>query len=170
MAGVGTALSIIGTVVSAAGTIAAGQARQRAAEYEAKQLDIRAQEERAAAGRQAEQQNRMKRLALSRIQAVSAAGGFSTTDPTTMDLMGETDEYGTYQAQMTQYGGESREAGVRAQAESARLSGQAAMQGAMFSAAGTIIGGFANVASGFGGSYPGYNVPTTSRFASTGYR
>ncbi len=49
----------------------------------------------------------MKRLALSRIQAVSAAGGFMATDPTTLDLLGDTDEYGTYQQQLTQYGGES---------------------------------------------------------------
>ena len=92
----------------------------------------------------------MKRLALSRIQAVSAAGGFMATDPTTLDLLGDTDEYGTYQQQLTQYGGESRAAGLRAQAESARISGQAAARGAMFSAASTIIGGVGNMATRYG--------------------
>lgn len=150
LAAVAAIASGVGTVLSAVGTIAAGKQQQKAANYEAAQLEVKGKEERAAAQRQGLEAAKNKRLALSRIQAVAAGSGFSATDANTLDLMGETDEYGTYQQQILQYGGESRARGYKAQAVATRMSGNAAYKGAMLSAAGTIIGGAATMYDKYG--------------------
>jgi hypothetical protein len=141
-------LQAAGTVVSAAGTIASGQSANRigqmerdrlvaqgiatkqASDYEAAQLDIQANDEFASAQREAQQQGRQKRLALSRLQAVGAAGGFTATDPSSLALADEIEKYGTLQEQMSMYGGESRRSGLRAAAEGRRFSGDSALASA----------------------------------------
>lgn len=143
--------SIAGTAVSAAGTIAAGKAAKQAADYEAKQLDIKALEEQAAGQRESEQYARKKELALSSLQAGAAGSGFSATDPTALALAGDIAKYGTYQEQMAEYGGESRRAGLESQATARRLEGRAAMKAARYGAAGTILGGISSLASKYGG-------------------
>lgn len=160
MAGVMGTLSafagIAGTALSAVGTIAAGRAQQKAANFEAAQMEAKGLEERAGAQREALAAARQKRLALSRIQANAAGSGFSATDANTLDLMGETDEYGTYQQGIIQYGGESRQNYYKAQAKATRASGQSAYKGAMLSAAGTIVGGAVTMFDKYG--RPGYGA------------
>lgn len=143
---ISTVATIAGTVISYAGTIAAGKAQQQAANYEAQQLDIKAKEEQAAAQREAEQFRRRKELALSSLQTRAAASGFTTTDPTALNLAEETEKYGTVQEQLAMYGGTSRRAGLEGQAAAARMSGQAAMQGARYKALGTVISGIGSLA------------------------
>jgi hypothetical protein len=147
----------VGALVSAAGTIAAGKAQQQAADYEAAQLDVQAKDERAAAQAQALDERRRQRLALSALTARSAASGFTATDPTTMKLAGDIAKYGEYRAQSAQYVGNSRAAGLNAQATGARLSGQAAVTGSYYGAAGTIIGGIGGMAD----TYARYSRPST---------
>lgn len=148
------ALTAIGTVVSAVGTIAAGQARMRAAEFEAKQLENQAEEERAAAQQQGFEIARQKRLAISRNVAVAAASGFSADDASTQDLLGEIEAYGTWQEQIANYGGESRAAGLRAQAKGARMTGRAGVTASYFDAASTIIGGATSMFEKYGSFKP----------------
>lgn len=155
MAGIGAIVGLIGSAVSAAGTIAAGKAQQQADEYAAVQLEMKAKEERAAAQKEAHQYERRRDLALSTVQARSAQSGFTGTDPTALAIADDIEKYGTYQAQLAQYGGESRRAGYEAQAEGKRLEGRAARIGAGYAAAGTIIGGFSGIAKGFGGGSSG---------------
>jgi hypothetical protein len=150
MAGLSSAFSLIGTLVSAAGTIAAGQASRRAAEYRAAQVDIRSREERAAGQLEARELARERRLALSRNQAVAAASGFSADDPGALDLAGDVASRGAFQEALARYGGESRGAGLRAEAQGLRLSGEAAERSAYFSAAGTILGGVSTMFERFG--------------------
>lgn len=169
--------ALAGAGITAAGTIAAGnqtaaigamerdrlqaegKAAKQAAEYQAAQLEVRAKDERAAAQREADQYQRQKKLALSKLTTRAAAGGFSATDPTTLALADEIEEYGTLQEQIARYGGESRAAGARAQAEASIYSGTTAYRSAIsqgdvayatgqakrdasyLSAAGTILGG-----------------------------
>lgn len=148
--------SLVGGVVQAGGDLRAGRAQQQAANYEAAQLDIKAKEEMAAAQLDAQQLRRNKELALSTLQARSAASGFSATDPTTLDLAGEIQEYGTLQEQLALYGGKSRRAGIEAQAEGQRAGGSAAAQGSGYSAFGSILGGvtgmarYRNIGGGYG--------------------
>ena len=152
MAAISAVLGVVGSLVSAAGTMAAGRAQEQAAEYEAKQLEIKGKEERAAAQREGQEYQRKTDLALSTLQARGATSGFSATDPTSLAIADEITKYGTYQQQMAQYGGESRQVGLEAQAETRRLEGRAARKGASYAALGTIIGGAGSAfKTGFGG-------------------
>ena len=157
MAAIGAVVSLIGTVVSAAGTIAAGERAPAAAEYQAKQLDIKANEEVAAAQREEQQTRREKNLVLSRQQALAASSGLGASDPTIADLAGETEAFGEYRAGLVRYGGEERSTGLKMQAEGARYTGESARIGATYSAFGTILGGVSSFFSkygngGFGGA------------------
>ena len=151
MAAIGAVASLVGSIVSAAGTVAAGKAQQQAAEYEAKQLDIKAKNEQAAAQREANELTRRRDLAVSTLQTRAAQSGFTATDPTALALQDEITRYGTYQSQVAQFGGEDRRAGYEAKAETRRLEGRAARIGASYAAAGTILGGIGGLAKGFGG-------------------
>jgi hypothetical protein len=159
MAGLAALASIAGTVVSAIGTIAAGKAQARAANYEAAQLDIKAKEERATAQRATLEKQREADLILSRHQALTAASGLGTTDPTVLDQAGEIAEYGTYQQQLEKYGGESRAMGLESQAYGSRMSGNARQRGATYDAFGTILGGVSTMFGRFAKAY----VPTQGR-------
>jgi len=144
MAGLGTILGVVGSVVSAVGTIAAGQASRRDAEFQAKQLDIQAKAEFAAGQREAEEIERNKKLVLSRQQALAAASGMGADDPTIVTIAAETAGYGKYQELSALAAGEMRQRQAQYAAASARATGRADAAGAWFSGAGTIIGGFAN--------------------------
>ena len=158
------ALALVATVASSAltamGTIAAGKtaeaqgrAKQQAAEFEAKQLDIKSKEEKAAGQNEMLQLRRQKNLALSRLQTVGAGSGFSATDPTSLALADEITKYGTYQEQLALFGGTARErdlqlaaSGRRFEGESALALGKAQRNASYLNAAGTIIGGVSSIA------------------------
>ena len=147
-------LTIASTAVTAIGTIAAGRAAaeqgrlaQQAAEFEAKQLEIRGKDEKAAGQREMLELRRQKVAALSRLQTVSAASGFSATDPTTLSLADEVAKYGTLQEQTALYGGDVRQnqanlaaAGKRFEGARELMLGQARERSSYFSAGGTILG------------------------------
>lgn len=165
MSTISTVATIAGTAMTAAGTIAAGKAAKVAGDYEAKQLDIKAKEEQAAAQREGEQYQRQKKLALSKVQSLAAGSGFSATDASTLADIGDIEAYGTVQQQMAEYGGTSRRAGLQAQAEAARMEGRNKKRASYYDAASTILGGVSTLAdrysgrarststSGSGGSY-----------------
>jgi hypothetical protein len=134
----------LGTIVSAAGTIAAGKAEQAAANYQAAQMDIKAKEEHAAAQREAFQLGRKKKLALSNLQARMAhSGGAGSVDEEL--IADELTEYGTMQEQMAAYGGLSRRQGLEDSAEGLRMTGKAAAAGAKTAAIGQFAGGFGTI-------------------------
>ena len=147
--GVSMAATAAGTIVGAAGARAQGKAAQAAAEFQAQQQEIRAKEEQAAAQREAQQLRRRKELALSELQARSAASGFSATDPTSLALADEIAKYGTMQEQMAMYGGTSRRAGLESQAFASRFEGRMARQAGRINAASTILGGVSSIADKF---------------------
>lgn len=164
MSGLATITAVIGavgTVVQAAGTIAAGRAERAAGEYQAKQLDRKAMEELAASQREAYEYRQNKELALSRQQAVAATSGLGATDPQVLELAGETASRGRYQESLAVYVGKERKAGLEAQAKGARLLGRAAELGTRYSAAGTILGGIGSFFDKYGriGGQPGVGAP-----------
>lgn len=144
MAGLSTILGIVGGVVQAVGTIAAGQAERQAADYEAAQLDVRAKEEKAAAFREAEEVARRRRLVLSQVQSRAAASGLGPTDDTVLNIESEIAGYGAEQEGAARAVGVMRERGLKAQAAATRASGRAAATGSAFAAGGTILGSFVN--------------------------
>jgi hypothetical protein len=161
---VGTVAGVAGTAISAGGTIAGGAANQKAANFQASQLETEAGEARAA-GRQelagaqveAEEMKRRKELVLSTLQARAAASGFSATDATTLNLAEEVEEHGTLQEKMALFGGTSRRAARFAQARSldaqgnvVRWGGQVAKKASYIDAASTILGNTSTLALKYG--------------------
>jgi hypothetical protein len=154
-----SAATVAGSAVAAMGTLAAGRSQQKAANYQAAQLERQGEEEQAAAQRAAEELRRKQQLALSRLTTVAAHSGFSATDPTSLHLADEIGRYGAYQEAMTRYGGVSRRAGREAQADAARYEGEAARRGAGARALATILSGIGTL----GGRYqqpPAASGPT----------
>lgn len=160
MAGIASVVGLVASGVSAIGTIAAGRQAARAQveqglndqaalNFEADQLDVQAKEERASAQRDAMELARRKKLALSSLQSRAAGSGFSASDATALKLAGDIAKYGTLQEQTALYGGESRAAGLRGQAEGKRISGAAAARGGRLAARGTIIGSISTMADKF---------------------
>ena len=141
LATVGTILGLVGTGVSAYGTIAAGQQAKANANFEATQMTQQATEERAAAQRQAQDVTQKTNLLLSRQRAVAAASGFGASDPTVQNLEGDVIQKGAYQAGLVRYGGDARAQALNTQAAATRASGQATATGSLFSAFGTLASG-----------------------------
>lgn len=144
MAAIGTIIGVVGSVVSAVGTIAAGQANRQAAEFQAQQYDIQAKDELAAAQQDAEALKRQRDVALSRVQAVSAASGLGAADPTIQEIAAEIAGYGKKQEMSALAGGQMRKRQLEYAAASSRATGKAQAVGSLFSAGGTILGGVAN--------------------------
>ena len=138
-------LELIGGLLGAAGTIAAGAAEKKNSDFEAKQLDKKAKEEQANAQRQAAQSQTESRLAQSRQQALAAAsgGGAGSDAPTIVKLMSDTAGQGQLNADTNIYTGYSRAAGLQDQAAAKRRSGKASLLG-------SVIGGFGQAAKSFG--------------------
>lgn len=143
MSGFETIAAIAGTALSAAGTIAAGQAEKRNADYIAKQEEMRGQEEFAASQREAQQYKREASLAQSRAQALAAAsgGGAGTDAPTIVKIMSDTAGQGALNANTAIYGGVSRRAGLMDSARGRRASGRASLMGSYLSAFGQTATG-----------------------------
>ncbi len=168
MAGLSTLSMIaglIGTGISAAGTIAAGNAEQTAAEFEAKQIEAAGKEELAASQREAAKVRKERDFILSRQQAVSGASGLGALDETVLDLAGDVTQEAAVNEKMALYGGKERAAGRSAQAAGRRMSGAAAKKGSVFSAAGTIMGGMGSFASDWN-KRPASTSSYSSRYAS----
>lgn len=159
---VGTGVSAVGTLASGKATqqqyIQAGTAERDARELVARQLTAKGKEEMAAAQQEAAQYKRNKDLTQSTLQNRAAAGGFMATDPTAMALADEIDKYGTLQEKLALWGGASRRAGLESQAAGERFTGNSAYSAALqsgknarrasyFNAASTILGGVSTLAS-----------------------
>lgn len=157
MATVAALASAASGALTAVGTIAAGNAaktqgdmQQQAFNFEARQQEIKANDEFGAAQQRADALGRQKRLALSTLQARAAGSGFAATDPSNLALADEIETYGTLQEQTALYGGERARQDLRTGAAASRYSGQVAADMGRFkrtqsylSAAGTIIGSLA---------------------------
>lgn len=137
------ALAAIGSLVGAVGTIAAGKAAKKDQDFQAVQLDQKANEERASATRVAAQSRNEAALVDSRAQALAASsgGGAGTDAPTIVKLMSGIAGQGELNAQTNLYTGFSRGAGLNDQASAARRSGKASLLGSYLNAFGQAAGG-----------------------------
>jgi hypothetical protein len=164
---------LIGGALSASSTLAAGDdavttskiiANQQ--EYKGQQLDMQAQESRAAAQRAMLDKRRQAGLMLSTLRARVAGGGGDTTDSGTINLAEGITERGEMEALTEMYKGENRARGLEDMAAGARREGDAAIfegavkkRAARMKAAGTIVGAVGGAASaGLGGGRFGTNT------------
>lgn len=137
MSGATTAAYITAAVsaVSAVSSIAQGMEQKKIANYQAqqtqlvanqtaKQLEQRAGQERAAAQQKMIEAGRTKNLAISRAQAIAAAGGGSL-DPSVINIMGDLETQGKYNQDVALYEGEDAAVGDEYQAKTTRATGNA---------------------------------------------
>lgn len=164
------AATAAGGVVSAMGTIAAGDAAadagrrsQQAQEFRAKQEDMAANESRAAAQRAALEKQREGVLLGSKLQARAAAQGGGADDPTIVTLGEDIAGRSEYAALTDIYKGENRARGLEDQAIGDRYTGQslvaegeAKQRASKLSALGTIIGAAGSMARMGSGNLPAY--------------
>jgi hypothetical protein len=155
----GTAVSAIGTIAGGAAANNAAQAQANMAEFRAKQEENAAAESRASAQRQAAEHRHAGRIAQSQLQARAAADGGSATDPTVLGLDQGIAGRSEYGALMEDYKGENRARGFedqatldRMQADALRAQGKAQQTASYFSAGGSLLSGIGSAYSVFKGA------------------
>ena len=131
-------LPIIGTVLSVGGNISAGNAQDKAATFQASQLEQQAGQERAAAQRRAIEDRRQAQLAQSRLLALS---GGSSTDATIVGLSADIAEEGEYRALSSLYEGEERARGDEMRAKALRYEGKQAKKASKIKAVSSLLSG-----------------------------
>lgn len=132
-------LSIVSGVVGAVGSIAAGNQAKADADFRAKQLEQKGNEERAVAQRQMFERQREGEFQQSRLRALAGAASGNTTDSGVLKLGGDIAQRTEYQAMTEMYKGENAARGYEDSAKAARASGSAAQQGSYFKAFGSIL-------------------------------
>lgn len=138
-------ISAAGTIVSTLGAISSGNAQQKAANYQAAQMDQQAGQERASAQRQAFEQRRKATLAGSRVTALAGASGAGVADPSVVDIMGDIQTQGEYNALSAMYTGEERARGYQMGADAKRFEGAEAKKAGYISAGGNLLSGVGNI-------------------------
>ena len=158
------ALAIIGGIISAVGSIAQGVAANNAAKAQAQAMEIRADEERAVGQREAIRRAKEAKLVLSRQQAVAAASGGGTGDPTIVNLMSGVAQEGAYQSGVANWKGETSGQNYDYQADIRRMEGRNALIGGFIGGASSIFNGFSNFVS----YQPMYKPPPNPTYAPAG--
>lgn len=146
MGAIGLASTIAGTGVGVVGSLVAGQQAKQASEYEAQQAEMRANEARAAASRQAEQSRKKTELTQSRLKAVASTTTGSATDAGTLALGDSIEKRGEYIALTDWAQGENRARGFEDQATASRFKGKQAVTGSYLKSAGTLFDGVGSFA------------------------
>lgn len=162
MTTIATVASVGGSVLSGIGQIQAGKAANVSADFQAKQMEQRAGQERASSQRVAIEERRRAAIAGSNAQAAAAASGGGATDPTVLNIQGGIAGQGEYNALSALFEGEEKGRGLELQATSARMEGKQAKRAGMVSGISTIIGGAGN-------ALMAKYSPTSAASASDGY-
>jgi hypothetical protein len=159
-------IAAAGATIAAYSSVQQGKAANRAAQFEAGQMEHNAKEARAASQRDAMEQRRRAEVAQSRALAVAAASGAGALDPTVIDLIGDIEAEGDLNARTALYAGEERGKGMEAQAGARRYEGAQARKAANMKSASTILSSASSFAGAFGGNSKsladGYNGSWTS--------
>lgn len=150
LAGLAPILGAVGTGIQVLGTIKAGNDADAKAQYEAKVQEQQADEAKAASQRDAASQYRQGQQLLSQQRAAIAGSGGSLSDPSVIDLMGDTAGEARLAADTELYKGEQQSRGYNDAAKNSRISGKNAKTAAYISAAGGLFSGVSSMYSRFG--------------------
>lgn len=137
-------LEILGALSTGLGVIGAiqeGQYANASAKAQAKALERKADEERAASQRQAIRRAQEANLLLSKQQAQAASSGGGATDPTVVRLAQGIAAEGAYQTAGTIFEGESRATGLMDQAALTRWEGKQRKRASFINAGTTLLSG-----------------------------
>lgn len=150
------ALTAAGAGISAAGTIAGGNAQRTAAAYQATQLRENASTQIGAAQRQALDERLKSSMLQSTTIARAAASGVNAGFGSPLTDVGNIAQRGEYNAAMDLWRGKQAATGDINQATAAELSGKIAQDASYYTAAGTIAGAGGSMLSQYGA----YKYPT----------
>ncbi len=153
-------LTVASTVLTAYGQIQQGKAadaqakaQQQGLEYQAKQREAAAVQERAQTQRRVIEENRQKNLVKSKVVARSAASGAGALDGSVVDIMGDLEQEGEYNKGVALYEGEERarslETGAaidRYEGQQVRAADKAAKKSSYLAAGSTIFKGASSIA------------------------
>lgn len=140
-------LAIAASIFGAASTIGAGNAAERDADFEARQLKQQANAERATAQREAIEARRQARLKMSRVRAIAGSGA---SDKTVLDIMDDIQQNGELEALNRLFEGESRGQQSELAARVTRSQGKQAKRSSRIDAASTLISDASSLHSRFG--------------------
>lgn len=146
------ALSLIGSLIGAFGSIMQGNAAAAQAKGQAKMLEKRAEEERAVSHREAIRKTREARMLQSRGQAVAAASGGGAADPTVVNLLGGVGAEGAYQSGLALYEGETKGRGLEFEAKLKRMEAKQQKLSGFINGFSSLLSGFSSFGGSFGGS------------------
>lgn len=151
------AAQVAGTVLSAGGQVAAGNAQKAAYDANAQQEQIQGKQQRNIAIEQGQQKGRD---ALLRAGAITAAYGAAGVDPNSgspLEVMSDQATQGELAKQLTLWQGQAQQQSADTQASIDTMQGKAAQQAGYTSALGTLFSGLGRA----GGSFyqPGASAP-----------
>lgn len=147
---IGQIAAIGGTILSAAGAIQQGREMKARYEYEQKVHRQQADEAEASSQRDAIARRREGNFLLSRQRAALAGSGGSLTDPSVIDLMGDTNEQVELAVDTDIYKGQQQAKGYNDAAAVAGVNANSAMQAARLNALGSIFDGVSSMYTRFG--------------------
>lgn len=150
LAGLAPIFGAIGTGVQVLGTLQAGREAEARANYEAEVQEQQADEAYAASQRDAAETYRKGRIMLGDQRAAIAASGGSLTDPSVIDIMGDTAAEIDLAARTDIYKGEQQARGYNDAAVNSRATGRSARSASFIGAAGGLFSGISNMYSRFG--------------------
>lgn len=134
-------LALLGTGLSVIGGIQEGNFADASAKAQAKAMERKADEERAASQRQAIRRSQEANLLLSKQQATAAASGGGATDKTVVNLAQGIAGEGAYQSAGALYEGDARAAGLFDQAALTRWEGKQRKMASFIGAGTTLLSG-----------------------------
>lgn len=145
--GIGGILGVIGTAVSAAGSIAAGIQSQKVANYNAEVAQNNATAERQRASYEADITRGRVRQVIGAQRAAGAASGLDVRSGTPIAVLGDTAKSGELDVLARLYQGESAAVAYENDARRMRAEGKAAKIGGFINAGTSLLSGFGNLAS-----------------------
>ncbi|MDM9629544.1 hypothetical protein QTL95_27035 [Rhizobium sp. S152] len=139
-----------GTALQVSGTLQQGKETQARYQYEQKVDAQQADEAQAASQRDAAQRYKEGQFLLSQQRAAIAGSGGDLSDPSVIDLMGDTADATAYAAESEIYKGEQQRRGYDDAAKVAGINATNAMKAARISAAAGLFDGITSMYSRFG--------------------
>lgn len=158
---IGLAMTAVSGAVGAIGSFQAADQAKVDAAFNAKMLDQKSNEERAAGQRQMFEANRQGQYQQSRLRALSGAATGDTTDTGVLKLGGDIEQRSQYQALTDLYAGENRGRGYENEASAAIARGDALAKSDQMRGFGNILDAGSsmfmkyNKPRGFGGGFGG---------------
>jgi hypothetical protein len=144
MSSIALATIAVGTAVTAYGQYQAGQAQERALNYQAAVQERNAQIARQNAEYDAQRQSARLRRAIGSQRAAVLASGIQM-EGTALELQQDTVQQAEMDRLAILYGGEINYQNARSEAELSRMQGKAAGQAGTTAAFGTVLGGLGSV-------------------------